>query len=108
MTKPVAKNSHAGFADFTLRSNWQRVEEIYSQSLPRPCRGPVSLMQTIPSPGLPKAWEAQAMSVLGDQQCIKKMKQHQPGGTVVKFVHSASVAQGSQVWILDTDLHTTH
>ena len=29
----------------------------------------------------------------------------QPGGAVVKFVHSALVAWGSQVQILGTDLH---
>ena len=27
---------------------------------------------------------------------------------VVKFTRSTSVAQGSQVWILGTDLHTAH
>ena len=27
-----------------------------------------------------------------------------PGGVVVKFVHSAPAAQGSQVWIPDLDL----
>ena len=32
----------------------------------------------------------------------------QPGGVVVKFVHSASAAWGLQVQILDVDLHTTH
>ena len=31
-----------------------------------------------------------------------------PSGVVVKFMHFASVAQGSQVQILGTDLHTTH
>ena len=31
-----------------------------------------------------------------------------PGGTVVKFVHSALVARGSQVRIPGTDVHTTH
>ena len=31
-----------------------------------------------------------------------------PGGTVVKFVHSSSVAQSSQVPILGVDLHTAH
>ena len=31
-----------------------------------------------------------------------------PGGQVVKFVRSASAAQGSPVWILGVDLHTTH
>ena len=29
-----------------------------------------------------------------------------PSGTVVKFVHSALVAQGSQVWIPGADPHT--
>ena len=32
----------------------------------------------------------------------------QPGGLVVKFAHSASAAQGSQVWIPGTDLRITH
>lgn len=27
---------------------------------------------------------------------------------MVKFAHSASVARGSQVWILGADLHTAH
>ena len=31
-----------------------------------------------------------------------------PDGVVVKFTHSALAAQGSGVWILGTDLHTTH
>ena len=39
---------------------------------------------------------------------ILKYFRGQPGGIVVKFAHSASVAQGSQVWILGADLHTTH
>ena len=30
-----------------------------------------------------------------------------PGGTAVRFILSASVAQGSLVWILGTDLGTT-
>ena len=32
----------------------------------------------------------------------------QPGGVVVNFAHSALVAWGSWVWILDVDLHTVH
>ena len=32
----------------------------------------------------------------------------QPGGIVVKFAHPALAAQGLQVQILGTDLHTTH
>ena len=31
-----------------------------------------------------------------------------PSGTVVKFVHSVSVAQGSQAGILGADLHPTY
>ena len=32
----------------------------------------------------------------------------QPSGIVVNFVHTASAAQGSQVRIPGTDLHTVH
>lgn len=32
----------------------------------------------------------------------------QPGGVMVKFAHSASVAQGSQLQISGMDLYTTH
>ena len=32
----------------------------------------------------------------------------QPRGVVVKFAHSISIAQGSQVQILGMDLHTAH
>ena len=32
----------------------------------------------------------------------------QPGGIVVKFVHSASATQGSQVQILAADIHTAY
>ena len=32
----------------------------------------------------------------------------QPGGVVVKFAHSASVARGTWVWVPGTDLHTAH
>ena len=32
----------------------------------------------------------------------------QPGGTVVRFSHSALAVQGLWVWILGVDLHTTH
>ena len=51
----------------------------------------------------------------GSLICIsKKLKEHLvkiqilwgPGGVVVKFVHSALVAQGSWVWIPGADLHT--
>ena len=38
----------------------------------------------------------------------KWAKWGQPRGVVVKFVHSASVAQGSQVQIRGMDLHTAH
>ena len=31
-----------------------------------------------------------------------------PAGIVVKFMCSTSLAQGSQVWNLGTDLHTAH
>ena len=39
---------------------------------------------------------------------IKKIDIGQPGDIVVKFTHTASVAQGSQVQILGADLHITH
>ena len=39
--------------------------------------------------------------------CQKCGERGQPGGIVVKFMHSASVVQGSQIWILGADLHTT-
>ena len=39
---------------------------------------------------------------------LKKEKRGQPSGIVVKFVHSASAAQGSPVWILGMNLHTAH
>ena len=38
---------------------------------------------------------------------IKRTTRGQPGGAVVKFVHSASVAQGLWVQITGADLHTT-
>ena len=37
-----------------------------------------------------------------------RFSQGQPSGIVVKFMHSTSVAWGSQVWILGMDLHTTY
>ena len=37
----------------------------------------------------------------------KKNKQGPPGGVVVVFAHSASLAWGSPVWILGVDLCTT-
>ena len=40
--------------------------------------------------------------------CHIKIFEGQPGGVVVKFMHSASAAQGLQVQILSFDLHTTH
>ena len=40
--------------------------------------------------------------------CIKKYPQGRPGGIVVKSTHSASVAQGSWLRILGTDLYTAH
>ena len=36
------------------------------------------------------------------------MFQGWPGGVVVKFALSASVAQGLQVWILGVGLHNAH
>ena len=33
---------------------------------------------------------------------------NQPSGIVIKFAHSALVAQGSWVQILGVELHTTH
>ena len=38
----------------------------------------------------------------------KKQDRSQPGGIVVKFLHSTSVAQGTQFQILGADLCTTH
>ena len=37
----------------------------------------------------------------------KKRFRGGPSGVVVKSMHSASAARGSQAWILCTDLHTT-
>ena len=42
------------------------------------------------------------------QSTIKRTKWGLPGGVVVKFTHSASVAPGSQVQIPGVDLHTIH
>ena len=39
---------------------------------------------------------------------LKTLLDGLPNGVVVKFVCSTSVAQGSPVGILGTDLHTTH
>ena len=40
---------------------------------------------------------------------IKKLeKRGQPSGVVFKFMCSASVTQGSQVWILGVDVHIPH
>ena len=36
----------------------------------------------------------------------KNLPWGQPGGAVVRFTHSASLARGSPVWILGADLHT--
>ena len=45
----------------------------------------------------------------GDNKCIKNIKcGSQPGGIMVKFVHSTSLAHGSRVWILVADLHTAY
>ena len=38
---------------------------------------------------------------------LKRKKRGKPGGTVVKFAHSASVAQASPIQILGVDLFTT-
>ena len=40
--------------------------------------------------------------------CLLKFSRGQPGGIVVKFVCSASAAQGSQVQIPGMDLDTAH
>ena len=39
---------------------------------------------------------------------IKMFKRGQPGGIVVKFAHSTSVAWGSQVRISGSELHTAY
>ena len=39
---------------------------------------------------------------------VKKLSGGRPRGVVVKFACSASVAQGSQIWIPGEDLHTAH
>ena len=44
------------------------------------------------------------MVVGSSQECVSDW----PGGVVVKFVYSASGAQGSPVQILGVDLHTAH
>ena len=42
------------------------------------------------------------------EQSFEKVFPGLPGGIQVKFMHSASVAQGSWVWILGTDLCMSH
>ena len=39
---------------------------------------------------------------------VKKQRWDQPGGAVINFVHSVSVAQGSPVWIPGADLCTAY
>ena len=43
-----------------------------------------------------------------ENEVPKQEKKGQPHGPVVKFMSSASAAQGSPVWILGADLHTAH
>ena len=48
------------------------------------------------------------MEYVGDDKYKAGRRGSQPGGIVVRFVHSALAAQGLQVQIPDMNIHTTH